>query len=91
MWDVLDLKKLKTYGFHGQIGPPLDGLTERYTEGELRLIVVDPKIAFPDANTIMPAFHKNDGLHRVIKDCVGYVMMSAQQIEDVVAYLMTIK
>ena len=39
----------------------------------------------------MPAFHINDGLHRVIKDCVGYAMMSAQQVEDVVAYLMTIK
>jgi sulfur-oxidizing protein SoxX len=86
-----DLKSLKSYGFHGKIGPPLDGLTERYSEGEVRLIVVDAQKAFPDANTIMPAFHKKDGLHRVIKDCQGYVMMSAQQVEDIVAYLMTIK
>lgn len=86
-----DLKSLKSYGFHGKIGPPLDGITERYTEGEIRLIVVDPKKALPDANTIMPSFHIKDGLHRVIKDCKGHVMMSAQQIEDVVAYLMTIK
>ena len=86
-----DLKSLASYGFHGKIGPPLDGLTERYTEGEIRLIVVDAKKAFPDADTIMPAFHKKDGYTRVIKDCQGYAMMSAQQVEDIVAYLMTIK
>lgn len=86
-----DLKSLKSYGFHGKIGPPLDGLTERYTEGEIRLILVSAKKAFPDADTIMPSFHIKDGLHRVIKDCKDHVMMSAQQIEDVVAYLMTIK
>ena len=86
-----DLKSLKSYGFHGKIGPPLDGLTERYTQGEIRLIVVDPKKAFPDADTIMPSFHIKDGLTRVIKDCQDHVMMSAQQVEDVVAYLMTIK
>lgn len=86
-----DLKALRTYGFHGKIGPPLDGVTERYTEGELRLIIVSAKKAFPDANTIMPSFHMNEGYNRVIKDCQGYAMMSAQQVEDVVAYLMTIK
>ena len=86
-----DLASLKSYGFHGNIGPPLDGVTERYTEGEIRLIIVDPKKAFPDANTIMPSFHKKVGFHRVIKDCQGHVMMSAQQVEDIVAYVMTIK
>lgn len=86
-----DLKSQRTYGFHGNIGPPLDGVTERFTEGEIRLIIVDAKKAFPDANTIMPAFHKKDGFHRVIKDCQGHVMMSAQQVEDIVAYVMTIK
>ncbi|HDO51256.1 MAG TPA: c-type cytochrome, partial [Rhizobiales bacterium] len=82
---------LRSYGFHGEIGPPLDGVTDRYTEGEIRLIVVSAKKAFPDAYTIMPSFHKKEGYNRVIKDCQGYAMMSAQQIEDVVAYLMTIK
>jgi len=86
-----DIKSLRSYGFHGKIGPPLDGLTERYTEGEVRLIVVDAKKAFPDANTIMPSFHHKKGLNRVIKDCKDHVMMSAEQIEDIVAYLMTIK
>jgi sulfur-oxidizing protein SoxX len=86
-----NLKSLKSYGFHGAIGPSLDGLTERYTEGEIRLIVVDPKQAFPDADTIMPAFQKNAGLSNVHKDCKGIAMLSPQQVEDVVAYLMTLK
>ncbi len=86
-----DLASQAKYGFHGKIAPPLDGVNDRYTEGELRLIVVDAKKAFPDANTIMPAFHKNTGFTRVIKDCDGYAMMSAQQVEDIVSYLMTIK
>ena len=79
------------YGFHGAIAPPLDGAGDRYTEGELRLIVVNSKLAFPDLNTIMPAFLKNDKLHRVIKPCIGKTMMSPQQIEDVVAFLATQK
>jgi len=86
-----NVKSLKAYGFHGKIGPTLDGVADRYTEGELRMIVVDPKKAFPDANTIMPAFHKNDGFTRVHKDCVGYAILSAERVEDVVAYLKTLK
>ena len=86
-----DLKSLAKYGFHGEIGPPLDGLNERYTEGEIRMILVDVKKAFPDANSIMPSFHVKEGLHRVMKDCVDHVMMSAQQVEDIVAFLKTLK
>ncbi len=84
-----DLNSLKKYGFHGKIGPSLDGVASRYTEGELRLLVVDPKKAFPD--TIMPAFHKAQGFTRVHKDCVGHVILSADRVEDVVAYLKTLK
>ena len=84
-----DLKTLKRYGFHGNIGPSLDGVASRYTEGELRLLVVDPKKVFPD--TIMPAFHKNTGFTRVHKDCKGYVVLSADRVEDVVAFLKTLK
>lgn len=86
-----DLKSLRSYGFHGAIGPTLDGINDRYTEGEIRMILVNPKKAFPDADTIMPAFHHKEGLHRVMKDCKDHVMMSAQQIEDIVAFLRTIK
>lgn len=76
-------------GIHGEIGPSLDGVASRYTEGELRILVVDPKTAFPD--TIMPAFHKNSGFTRVHPDCQGLAILSAQQVEDVVAFLKTLK
>ncbi len=76
-------------GVHGKIGPPLDGVASRYTEGELRMLVVDPKTAFPD--TIMPAFHKNKGFTRVFPDCTDKTILSAEQVEDVVAYLKTLK
>jgi sulfur-oxidizing protein SoxX len=76
-------------GVHGKIGPPLDGVASRYTEGELRMLIVDPKSAFPE--TIMPAFHKNKGFTRVFPDCEGKTILSAQQVEDVLAYLKTLK
>lgn len=76
-------------GFPGNIGPPLDGVGGRYTAGELRMLVVDPKRDFPD--TIMPAFHKNTGFLRVPKGCKGKAILNEQQIEDIVAYLGTLK
>lgn len=76
-------------GVHGKIGPTLEGVASRYTEGELRMLIVDPKTAYPE--TIMPAFHKNAGFTRVFPDCKGKTILSAQQVEDVVAYLKTLK
>lgn len=86
-----DLESQKKYGFHGAVGPALDGVAERYTEGELRLLVVDIKKAMPDADSIMPSFHRADGYVRVHKDCVGHNVLSAERVEDVVAYLKTLK
>lgn len=86
-----DLNSLKKYGFHGKIAPTLDGVASRYTEGELRLIVVSSKKAFPDVNTIMPSFHDVSDFHRVIGDCKDHVILSAERVEDVVAYLKTLK
>lgn|SRR5690606_29432765 len=82
-------KSSQPLGNHGEIGPSLDGVASRYTEGELRMLVVDPKAIFPD--TIMPAFHKNNGFTRVHPDCQGLAILSAQQVEDVVAFLNTLK
>ncbi len=84
-----DVKSESKYGFHGEVGPELDGVGSRYTEGELRMLIVDPKKIFPD--TIMPAFHKADGLNRVKGPCKGKVMLSPSRVEDVVAYLKTLK
>jgi len=86
-----DTGSMKKYAFHGKIAPPLDGAADRYTEGELRLIVVNSKKAFPDLNTIMPSFHVNSGLNKVIGDCKGLAILSAERVEDVVAYLKTLK
>ena len=74
--------------FHGTIGPPLDGVGSRYSAGELRLRLVDPKALNPD--TIMPAYYNVEGLHRVPERYHGKPMLTAQQVEDVVAYLLTL-
>ena len=75
--------------YHGKIGPDLNGVASRYEEGELRLRIVNPKII--NEETIMPAFYRNDGFHRVMKKFNGKTIISAQDVEDIVAYLMTLK
>ncbi|MGH8063660.1 MAG: sulfur oxidation c-type cytochrome SoxX [Candidatus Entotheonellia bacterium] len=75
--------------FHGTIGPPLDGVGDRYTAGELRLRIVDPKVFNPA--TIMPAYYRVEGLHRVLERYRAKPLLTAQQVEDVVAYLLTLK
>ncbi|MEZ5935307.1 MAG: sulfur oxidation c-type cytochrome SoxX [Alphaproteobacteria bacterium] len=81
--------ELEAEPFHGEIGPPLDGVADRYEEGELRLRVVNAKATNPD--TIMPGFYVTEGLHRVMSDFAGKPILTAEQVEDVIAYLMTLK
>lgn len=73
----------------GNVGPTLVGVGSRLTEAELRLRVVNPKIL--NTQTAMPAFYRIDGLYRVRKDLVGKPILSAEQVEDIVAYLKTLK
>ena len=75
--------------FHGEVGPDLSTVGNTYNAGELRLRVVNPKIINPD--TFMPAFYRPYGLHRVSKNFEGKTILTAQQVEDVVAYLQTLK
>ena len=75
--------------FHGEVGPMLDGAGDRWSEGELRGIVSNAKQMFPD--TIMPAFYIDSGYERPLEDFAGQSILTAQQVEDVVAYLMTLK
>ena len=75
--------------FHGLIAPDLAGIASRYSEGELRLRVVDSKIINPDS--FMPAFYRNEGFHRVLKKFKGKTILTAEQVEDIVSYLMTLK
>ncbi len=75
--------------FHGDVGPDLSETGGNLSEGEIRLRVVNSKVLNPD--TIMPAFYRIDGFERVLKKFQGKTMLSAQQVEDVVAYVMTLK
>lgn len=75
--------------FHGTVGPDLDGVGSRYTAGELRLRLVDSKVITPE--TTMPAYYRVEGLHRVLERYRGKPILTAQEIEDVVAYLLTLK
>lgn len=83
--------------FHGEIGPPLDGVADRWSQAELRGIVANAKIMFED--TMMPAFFKTEGFTRLGDAYTGKAhadgevmpLLTAQQIEDVVAFLMTLK
>ena len=83
------ISDLKDQPFHGNVGPSLDGVAGRYSEGELRLRIVNPKVFH--SGTIMPAFYKLDGLHRVMKKFKGKTVLTASEVEDVVAYLKTLK
>lgn len=76
--------------FHGEVGPVLDGAGTRWDEGKLRTIVVNAKAVFTDA-TVMPGFYSLDVGENVREDLIGKTILSAQQVEDVVAYLMTLK
>jgi len=75
--------------FHGEVGPPLDGVADRYSDAELRGILIDSKKVFED--TIMPAFYKDAGFTRPRGKFEGKTILSAQQVEDVIAYLRTLK
>lgn len=76
--------------FHGTLAPPLVGVGSRYDAGQLRIRVVDIKQINP--NSLMPSFYKHpDKFNRVKKDFAGKTVLTAQEVEDVVAYLTTLK
>jgi L-cysteine S-thiosulfotransferase len=75
--------------FHGTVGLPLDGVGNRYTAGALRLRLVDPKALNPQ--TIMPAYHQVQRLYQVLERYRGKPILTAQEIEDVIAYLLTLR
>lgn len=76
--------------FHGEVGPSLDGAGTRWKPEQLRTIVVNAKAVFSDA-TVMPGFYSLDVGENVRKDLIGKTILSAQQVEDLVAYLETLK
>lgn len=82
--------------FPGDIAPPLDGVASRWSEAELRGIVANAKMTFD--GSFMPAFYKTEGFIRPGDAYTGKApeaeltpIMTAQEVEDVVAYLLTLK
>ena len=74
--------------FQGDLAPDLAGSGSRWSEGQLRLRIVDASRLNPA--TIMPSYYRIDGLTRVGAAWRGKPILSAEQIEDIVAYLVTL-
>ncbi|MHA1546132.1 MAG: sulfur oxidation c-type cytochrome SoxX [Alphaproteobacteria bacterium] len=83
------ISKMSNQPFHGEIGPSLDGVAGRYNEAQFRLILANSKKVFD--GTIMPAFYRDEGFSRTAKKFKGKTILSAKQIEDVIAFLLTMK
>jgi sulfur-oxidizing protein SoxX len=76
------LGMLATIADQGGVGPALDGIAQRYSEAQLRQILVEPKAYFPD--TIMPTYYK-------VEEGGEAPILTAAELEDLVAYLKTLK
>lgn len=75
--------------FQGNLAPDLAGTGSRWSAAQLRLRLVAPQSLNPQ--TIMPAYHRQQGLTRVGSHWQGKPILDAQQIEDVIAWLLTLK
>lgn len=91
-----EVSALADVPFQGDVGPLLDGAGDRWSEAQLRGLLVNSKMVFPD--TVMPAFYKVDGYTRPGKAFTGKAaddsfapLLTAQQIEDTIAFLMTLR
>lgn len=74
---------------HGNLGPNLEHAGGRYTEAQLRQIIVEPRAVFP--NTIMPAYFKKGGFQRAQSGYDGKAILTGQEVEDILAFLKTMK
>lgn len=73
----------------GELGPPLGGVASRYDAAELRQRIIDARRLLPD--TIMPPYYSTENLFRVAAKWQGRTIYSAQEVEDVLAFLLTLK
>jgi sulfur-oxidizing protein SoxX len=74
---------------HGDLGPNLNGVGGRFTEAQLRQIIVDPKVLFP--NTLMPAFHISPDFQRVPQNLAANTVLAPGEVEDVIAFLKNLR
>ena len=75
--------------FQGTLAPDLAGTGSRWSEGQLRLRIVDSARINPA--TIMPSYYRIEGFTRVAPAWRGKAVFTAEEVEDVVAFLMTLK
>ncbi|MFO1310872.1 MAG: sulfur oxidation c-type cytochrome SoxX [Burkholderiales bacterium] len=75
--------------FAGNVGPSLAGVGARLSQGQLRLRVADNLRVNPD--TVMPSYYKVEGLDRVARAYAGKPVLTAQEVEDIVAWLGTLR
>jgi L-cysteine S-thiosulfotransferase len=73
----------------GNVGPSLAGVGSRLTPAQIRLRIADITRVYPDS--VMPTFHRTEGLVRVAPQFRGKPALTAQQVEDLVAWLATLK
>lgn len=76
--------------FHGNVGPEMDGVASRWEEPMLRAILVNSKQVFTE-ETVMPGFYSLEVGKNVREESIGKTILTAQQVEDVLAYLGTLK
>ena len=81
---------LKNELFQGTVGPALDGVADRWDAAQLRAIVVNAKMVF-GPETMMPGFYSLDVGAEVAAEFKDKTILSAKDVEDVVAYLTTLK
>jgi sulfur-oxidizing protein SoxX len=74
--------------FQGNLAPELSSSVARYTAPQLRARIVDASYFNP--NTIMPAYYRTDHLNRVAPKFAGQTILSGQEIEDVLTFLLTL-
>ena len=80
---------LKEEKFHGNFGPSLEGVGDRYSRDQLRLIIINSKIINP--STIMPAYFEKINYPRTPEDYFNKTILSFQEVEDIVEYIYTFK
>jgi sulfur-oxidizing protein SoxX len=74
---------------NGDLGPSLNGVGGRYTEGQIRQILVDPGVLFPDS--VMPAYYKPLQYSGIPDKLAGKTVLSAGEVEDIVAFLKNLR